>query len=53
MVTQHASDDTPHVESPMDYEQHHRTYSGFLNVTKWVIGATAVSMIVLFFLINP
>jgi hypothetical protein len=44
---------TPVLESPMDYTQHEKTYNGFVQGVKWAVLVTAVSMIVLYFLINP
>ena len=41
------------VESPMDYAQHEATYNGFLTAIKWTIIVAAVSMIILYFLVNP
>jgi hypothetical protein len=41
------------VESPMDYAQHEATYNGFLRLLKWTCIALAVSLIVLYFLIQP
>ncbi len=43
----------PQLESPMDYVQHEATYNGFITAVKWAIGVGAVSMIILYFLINP
>ncbi len=40
-------------ESTMDYAQHERTYQGFVRGMKWAIGISAVTMIVLYFLVNP
>ena len=40
-------------ESAMDYAQHEKTYSGFVQAVKWSIYATAVLMIILYFVINP
>lgn len=40
-------------ESPMDYAQHEATYNGFITGIKWIVGISAVSMVVLYFLINP
>lgn len=40
-------------ESPMDYAEHNRTYRGFVTGIKWAIGVSAVSMIILYFLIQP
>jgi hypothetical protein len=39
------------VESPMDYAQHEATYNGFLAAIKWTIIASAVSAVILYFLI--
>ncbi len=41
------------VESAMDYAQHERTYKGFITGTKWTIGIIAVTMVILYFLIQP
>ncbi|MBD8067306.1 aa3-type cytochrome c oxidase subunit IV [Devosia sp. PTR5] len=40
-------------ESPMDYAQHERTYNGFVQGVKWSVIATAVVVIILYFLISP
>jgi hypothetical protein len=39
------------VESPMDYAQHEATYNGFITGFKWAVGVSAVSMVILYFLI--
>ena len=41
------------VESPMDYAQHEATYNGFLTAVKWSIIGLAVTVVILYFLINP
>lgn len=41
------------VESAMDYAQHEATYNGFIAFLKWSILALAVTVILLYFLINP
>jgi hypothetical protein len=41
------------LESPMDYAQHEATYGGFIVAVKWTIIVAAISMIILYFLINP
>jgi len=43
----------PIVESPMDYAQHEKTYSGFLTGIKWTIIALAVLIVILYFVIRP
>ncbi|MFC3703791.1 aa3-type cytochrome c oxidase subunit IV [Devosia honganensis] len=43
----------PVLESAMDYAEHEKTYNGFVTGVKWVIYASVVSMIILYFLINP
>ncbi|WP_248306482.1 aa3-type cytochrome c oxidase subunit IV [Devosia oryzisoli] len=37
----------------MDYAQHERTYNGFVQGVKWSVIATAVVVIILYFLISP
>jgi len=39
------------LESAMDYNEHERTYNGFVVGVKWSIYATAAVLIVLYFLI--
>jgi hypothetical protein len=41
------------LESPMDYAQHEATYNGFITGIKWTIAAIAVTMVILYFIINP
>ena len=43
----------PIVESPMDYAQHEKTYSGFLTGIKWTAIGLAVLIIILYFVIPP
>lgn len=43
----------PVLESPMDYAQHEKTYNGFLTGVKWVGLGLAVSIIILYFLVQP
>jgi len=40
-------------ESAADFAEHERTYDGFIKGTKWVVIATVVMMVILYFLINP
>lgn len=40
-------------ESAMDYHQHEKTYSAFVTWVKVGILVTAVSVIILYFLIRP
>ncbi len=42
-MAQHA--DHSHGETPMDYKEHERTYSGFVVFTKWGTIAVAVVLI--------
>ncbi|MDB5473268.1 MAG: aa3-type cytochrome c oxidase subunit [Devosia sp.] len=37
----------------MDYAQHERTYNGFLTVLKWTALGLAITVILLYFLIQP
>jgi hypothetical protein len=39
------------VESPMDYAQHEATYNGFITAVKWSVIGSAVSMVILYFLV--
>lgn len=41
------------VESPMDYAQHEVTYEGFITGAKWVVIGLAVTLVILYFLIQP
>ena len=41
------------LESPMDYAQHEATHNGFLTAVKWSIIGLAVTVAILYFLINP
>lgn len=43
----------PQLESAMDYTEHETTYNGFLTATKWSVIATAVLIVILYFVINP
>lgn len=36
-----------------DFEEHERTYAGFLTFAKWGTIAMAALMVVLYFVINP
>jgi len=48
------SPDAPHdVQNAMDYAEHERTYNGFMRLTKWTVIATAISVVILYFLIRP
>ena len=40
-------------ESAMDYAEHERTYAGFVTAVKYGVLATVVSMVILYFIINP
>ncbi|WP_237476860.1 aa3-type cytochrome c oxidase subunit IV [Lichenibacterium dinghuense] len=40
-------DDVPMNPEYMDYAEHERTYSGFINVTKWGVVAVAALLIFL------
>ena len=37
----------------MDYKMHEATYKGFLRLLKWSIGAIVVSLVALYFIVNP
>ena len=39
--------------STNDFKEHERTYAGFLALTKWSIIALAITLVVLYFVINP
>jgi hypothetical protein len=41
------------VPPAMDYKEHERTYKGFMIATKWSVIATAVLIVLLYFLIRP
>ena len=54
MATKHpAHHPEPVLESAMDYAEHEKTYNGFLAWVKWSIIATAVLVIILYFVIQP
>ena len=36
-----------------DFKEHERTYEGFIALTKWSVIALAVTMVVLYCVINP
>jgi len=36
-----------------DFDEHTRTYQGFLRVTKWSIIALAITMVALYFIVQP
>jgi hypothetical protein len=40
-------------ESPMDYSQHQSSYRLFLSVLKWSVILTAISVVLLYFIIQP
>ena len=41
------------VESPMDYAQHERTYNGFITAFMWTGITLAISLVILYFLVQP
>ncbi|MHA6690755.1 aa3-type cytochrome c oxidase subunit IV [Devosia sp. A449] len=41
------------VETPMDYAQHEATYNGFVTAVKWAVIVSAISAVILYFLIQP
>ena len=43
----------PVLESAMDYSEHEKTYTGFITGVKWSVLATAVLMIILYFVVQP
>jgi hypothetical protein len=43
----------PVLESAMDYTEHEKTYNGFITGVKWSLYATAVLVVILYFVINP
>ena len=43
----------PVLESAMDYAEHEKTYNGFVNGVKYSLYATAVLVVILYFVINP
>lgn len=49
----HEPHPAPVQESAMDYAQHEKTYSGFVEGVKWSVIGTAILMIILYFVINP
>lgn len=36
-----------------DYNEHERTYRGFLTLSKWAIGIVVVALVILYFVVNP
>jgi len=40
-------------ESGMDYAEHQSTYDGFVRLVKWSTIATAILVIILYFLVQP
>ncbi len=36
-----------------DFEAHKKTYAQFTKLTKWTVIATAISMVLLYFIVNP
>ncbi|MEO9299211.1 aa3-type cytochrome c oxidase subunit IV [Devosia alba] len=55
MATKHRPEhhSEPRLESPMDYAQHEGTYEGFITGVKWVAIISVISMVILYFLIQP
>ena len=43
----------PVLESAMDYAQHETTYTMFVTGVKWIVILAAVTMVALYFIINP
>lgn len=41
------------LESANDYREHERTYKGFITGVKWMIYGTAISLVLLYFIIQP
>ena len=39
--------------SNSDFEEHLKTYERFVKLTKWVSIATAITLVLLYFIINP
>lgn len=36
-----------------DFQEHKKTYEGFLNLSKWSITALVIVLVVLYFVVNP
>ncbi len=36
-----------------DFEEHQKTYDRFVKLTKWTTIATAIALVLLYFIINP
>lgn len=36
-----------------DFQEHERTYDGFITLTKWSVIAMVIVMVALYFIINP
>lgn len=36
-----------------DFEEHKKTYDGFINLTKWSIISLVVLLVILYFVVNP
>jgi hypothetical protein len=54
MATKHpAYHSEPVLESAMDYAEHEKTYTGFINGVKWSAISMAVLLVILFFVIQP
>ena len=54
MAAKHAQHHSePVLESAMDYAEHEKTYNGFITGVKWSLYATAVLVVILYFVINP
>lgn len=43
----------PVEETFMDYAQHERTYSAFVQGVKWSVYGLAATVIILYFIVNP
>ncbi len=48
-----ANHSEPVLESAMDYTEHEKTYNGFIAGVKWSVLATAVVLIILYFVVQP
>lgn len=53
MASKHEPLPPRQIESAMDYDQHQATYDSFVAIAKWSVLILAVTLIVLYFLIQP
>ena len=49
----HKTTETHHISPTMDYKAHEATYNGFIRLLKWSIAATAVFVVLLYFIVQP